>query len=75
MCHPRSEIVLGAYKKCDCVHLKNCHGILFHQAVTLCMCPPAKRCDGFCLQSGTNINEFVTLSISYTVNDNPTRGL
>ena len=35
----------------------------------------AKRCDGFCLQSGTNINEFVSLSISYTVNDNPTRGL
>ena len=35
----------------------------------------AERCDSFCLQSGTNINEVVSLSISYTVNDNPTRGL
>ena len=35
----------------------------------------AKRCDSFCQQSGTNINEFVSLSISFTVNDNPTRGL
>ena len=74
MCHPRGDIVLGAYKKCDCVHLKNCDGILcFIGGDTVHVC--AKRCDGFCLQSGTNINEFVSLSISYTVNDNPTRGL
>ena len=36
---------------------------------------PAKGCDGSCPQSGTNINELVSLSITYTVNDNPTRGL
>ena len=38
-------------------------------------CVRQKGVTVFCVQSGTNINEFVSLSMSYTINDNPTRVL